>query len=121
MQYTYDQIERMQGTIKYKITESGTAYHIETDDELVRILENIRHDGTRVTLDYGDVKTGESWGEQYDITGTLSRSTGRIKIPILIHNSRSFGGGAILDHCIIGIKHSNKSNGGDIYRVKVTK
>jgi hypothetical protein len=35
--------------------------------------------------------------------GTIGKSTGESKIPILLCNTRSFGGGAILDHCIIRI------------------
>ena len=61
---------------------------------------------TRIVLDYGDVETGESWGEVYDVTGTIGRSTGQLPIPILVYNKRSYGGGSILDHCIISIKES---------------
>lgn len=85
---------------------NGTSYDIRTNDTIIRILEKCRLDGTRIVLDYGDIKTGRSWGEVYDITGRLGRSSGSIKIPILLHNSRSIGGGGILDHCIIGIKTS---------------
>ena len=44
-----------------------------------------------------------SWLEEDDVTGTIGRSTGRQKIPLLIKNSRSLGGGGILCHCIIRI------------------
>lgn len=91
--------------IKYKVV-NGTSYHEETPDKLVEILERLRAGKTRIVLDYGDTKTGKSWGDIYDITGHLSRSTGSIKIPILIHNKRSIGGGSILDHCIIKISES---------------
>lgn len=90
---------------KYKVV-NGTAYHIETSDEVIRVLENCRNNGTRIVLDYGDVKTGRSWGEVNDITGRIGRSMGDFKIPILLHNKNSIGGGGILDHCIIGIKTS---------------
>ena len=85
---------------------NGTSYHVETSAEVIRILEIAKSNNTRIVLDYGDVKTGESWGELYDIVGRIGRSGGSIKIPLLIHNKRSLGGGAILDHCIIGIKTS---------------
>jgi len=84
----------------------GTYYDHRTAPEVVRALEYIRKMGARIRLYYGDVKTGRSWLEGCDVTGTLSRSTGPHKIPILIYNSRSLGGGALLDHCIIGIKGS---------------
>ncbi len=35
--------------------------------------------------------------------GTIGRSTGKQKIPLLIKNSRSSGGGGVLCHCIIRI------------------
>jgi len=87
---------------KYKVV-NGTSYHVETSDEVIQCLEKCRQNGTRIVLDYGDTKTGKSWGEVYDVTGRIGRSTGTSKIPILLHNRRSIGGGAILDHCIIGI------------------
>ncbi len=49
-------------TIKYKVV-NGTSYHEETPDEVVTVLEQCRTDRTRVILDFGDVKTGKSWGE----------------------------------------------------------
>lgn len=85
---------------------NGTSYHKETSNEVIKILEICRENNTRIVLDYGDTKTGKSWNEKYDVTGRIGRSTGNIKIPILLYNSRSIGGGAILDHCIIGIKTS---------------
>lgn len=103
---------------KYKEI-NGTSYHIETSNEVIEVLETCKANKTRIVLDYGDIKTGVSWGEVYDITGTLGRSTGSVKIPILLHNSRSIGGGAILDQCIIGIK---ESKGGKIlYSFNPTK
>jgi len=90
---------------KYKEV-NGTSYDVRTSDKVINVLENCRRNNTRVVLDYGDTKTGESWNEVYDVTGRLGRSTGNIKIPILLHNSKSIGGGAILNHCIIGIKES---------------
>ena len=90
---------------KYKIV-NGTFYHKDTNDEVIRILEICRRNNTRIVLDYGDIDTGKSWGEIHDITGRVSRSTGEIKIPILVHNSRSWGGGAINDKHIISIKTS---------------
>ena len=91
--------------IRYKLI-NGTAYHEQTSDEIVRVLEHVRAKGIRIVLDYGDVETGVSWGDTCDIAGRVSRSTGNIKIPILVHNRRSTGGGAVLDHCIIGIRES---------------
>jgi hypothetical protein len=85
---------------------NGTFYNVRTKDTVVNVLENCRKNNIRIILDYGDVTTGESWEDIYDITGRLGRSTGTLKVPILLYNKRSIGGNAILDHCIIGIKES---------------
>ena len=90
-------------TKQYTVTESGTAYHIETSQQMIELLERIREEGTRVRFHWGDVKTGKDWGDIYDVSGTIGRSIGNYKIPLLIHNSRSYGGGAILTHCIVKI------------------
>lgn len=85
---------------------NGTSYHIETSKQVIDVLEQVKEKRTRIQVDYGDVKTGKSWGEVYDITGTIGRSTGINKIPLLIHNTRSMGGGGLLDHCIVKISIS---------------
>lgn len=90
---------------KYKVV-NGTSYDIRTNIEVIRILELCRENNTRIVLDYGDIKTGKSWNERYDITGRIGRSTGLNKIPILLHNTRSIGGGEIMCYNIIGIKTS---------------
>lgn len=119
MQYSYDGYDHANGRNDYKITESGTAYHLDTPDHLVELLEKLRENQTRITVDYGDVNTGKSWGEIHDISGRIGRSNGKFKIPLLIHNSRSWGGGGLLDHCILSIKCSNKNDGGVLYRAPV--
>lgn len=87
-----------------KYTEvNGTCYHKTTPKQVIDILEEARENRTRLLFDFGDVKTGKSWGETYDIRGTIGRSTGILKIPLLIKTKRSTGGGGILDHCIIKI------------------
>lgn len=75
-------------------------------DEVVKILEQSRTQKIRLVLDFGDVKTGKSWGEVHNIKGYVGRSTGPIKVPILIYNARSLGGDAILDDCIVKITAS---------------
>lgn len=97
-------IEKLQNgnEITYRIV-NGTAYHKQTPQKIVDILENARNKDLRVRLFYGCTNTGIDWKEELDIIGYIGRSTGRIKIPLLIKNSRSLGGGAILDHCIVKI------------------
>jgi len=92
-------------TIKYRII-NGTAYHEETEDAIVLVLENARQSNRliRLRLCYGDVETGRDWGESCDTTGYIGRSTGSIKIPLMIRGINSTGGGGLLDHCIIRIE-----------------
>lgn len=92
-------------TIEYKEI-NGIFYHAQTNQSVIDALESSRNKRQRIIVDYGDTETGKSWNEQFDITGYIGNSTGRIKIPLLIHNSRSMGGGALLDDCIIKISTS---------------
>jgi hypothetical protein len=86
---------------------NGTYYHPETPDEIVLVLERARANNTRIRLYLGDNDTGRSWLEEWDVEGTVGRSQGPIKIPLLLHNRRSLGGGGILTHCIIKVKESS--------------
>lgn len=90
-------------TIRYQQLENGTCYHAETPEAVVRALENARLNDWRIRVFYGDTVTGRSWMDECDTMGTVGRSCGRIKIPLLIKSRRSMGGGALLDHFIIKI------------------
>lgn len=61
------------------------------------------HAEKRVRLWLGNPKTGEVWNEEYDIVGRIGYSTGVDKVPLLINNNRSMGGGAILLDCVMHI------------------
>jgi hypothetical protein len=89
---------------QYKVSEHGTAFHIDTDNEICRILDEAIQSKKRLKIYLGDTKTGRDWNEEYNTTGRIGRSTGTIKIPLMIHSSRSYGGAAILDYCIVKIK-----------------
>lgn len=90
---------------EYKVV-NGTSYSVDTCDRVIEVLERCKANRTRIVLDYGDVKTKVSWNEEFDIMGYIGRSNGSIKVPLLIHNSRSLGGGCILTDCILSIKES---------------
>lgn len=66
----------------------------------------------RIRIFYGDTETGRSWHEENNVCGTIGRSTGTKKIPLLIANSRSLGGSGILEQCIVAVKIRN----GFLYR-----
>lgn len=93
----------MANEIKYKVID-GTSFHQKTSPTVCDILNRFLHSEKRLKLYYGDVETGRDWNEENDTTGTIGRSTGTSKIPLLILTKRSHGGGAILDHCIVKIK-----------------
>jgi len=84
------------------------AYHEKTNIGAITALEFCRKNRIRIKLNLGNIETGISWNEENDITGRVGLSKGNeARFPILVHNERSFGGGSILDHCILQIKESN--------------
>jgi hypothetical protein len=66
-------------------------------------LQQARAINTRIRLFFGDKDTGRDWGEENYVVGTVGRSAGPIKVPLLIHNERSTGGGVIITDCIVKI------------------
>jgi hypothetical protein len=82
---------------------NGTAYHMKTPEAVIRVLENAMASRARIRVFLGDTETGRDWLEEHDVMGYVGRSTGNLQIPLLVNNSRSMGGGALLSHCIIRI------------------
>jgi hypothetical protein len=91
----------------YKAPINGVYYDYQTPDSVVRALENARSRGTRIRLHYGSAE-GKDWLEEWDREGRVSCSMGPIKVPLLIHNNRSLGGGPILDASIVKITTATK-------------
>ena len=92
----------------YKET-NGTSYDTRTSDEIIKILENARLNRIRLHISLGDTdgpNAGQDWLEEFETHGYVGRSMGPVKVPLLIANKRSIGGGAILDHCIVRIRAS---------------
>ena len=90
----------------YKII-SGTSYHEATPDAVIRVLEAARQSRTRLHISLGDTTNGKDWLEEFESHGYVSRSMGPVKVPLLVANRRSLGGGAILTHCIVRIRTSS--------------
>lgn len=78
-----------------------TTYPKDTLEEVKKVLNHAIEERLRIRVWYG--KNGRSWNEENDIIGYIGSSTGTNKVPLLIHSARSFGGGALLVHCIIKI------------------
>ena len=90
--------------IKYKEI-GGTFFHEQTPISVCNILNEYMHNREKeLKLYFGDAETGRDWKEEYDTVGSVGRSTGSIKMPLLIAKKNSSGGGVILDHCIVKIK-----------------
>ena len=88
---------------KKEVVFSGNT-PLNTARKIIELYENKK----RIVLDYGDIKTGESWNEIYDISGKIGMTKGHynLRYPILLHNTRSMGGCMILTNCILSIKES---------------
>lgn len=94
---------------------NGTTYHNTTPKRLVKLLERLRANQARVSIVYGDTKTGKPW-DACPRSGRIGRSMGPIKIPLLIHNSRCSGGDGVFDDCILEVRYANKKQGGVLYK-----
>ena len=86
----------------YKVID-GTSFDVRTPNQVCDVLLRLMNKDHRVRVFYGDADTGRDWCEFNDTMGYVVRTGGKVKIPILLHNSRSIGGGSILDHCIVKI------------------
>ena len=83
---------------------NGISYSKNTTDEVIKILEIAKKNKARIRLTYGNPETGLDWGEEHDIEGYVGCSMGPMKIPLLVYNARSMGGGGILTDCIVKIE-----------------
>lgn len=81
-----------------------------TDPKVVEIIRQYHSSRKRLRIFYGDSKTGRDWMSEYNVIGTVGRSTGTMKIPLLIASTRSYGGGAISTSSIVRLMDvKNKS------------
>lgn len=79
------------------------SFNPKTPETVKKVLNSLNASRTRVRLFYGDTITGMAWAEENFVLGTIGNSTGIAKIPLLIANTRSMSGGAILDGSLVGI------------------
>lgn len=89
-------------TVRYQRLPSGTCYHEDTPQEVIALLEEVQGTQRKIRLYYGDPATGQSWFDENDVIGTIGRSCGKIKVPLLIEPGES-GGLAILDTVSCGL------------------
>jgi hypothetical protein len=94
-------------SVRYRRLPSGTCYHADTPETVIAVLENHRRNQRKIRLFYGNSQTGQCWLDEYDVVGCIGRSTGPIKVPLLIPPG-DIGGPALLDHCLIRIDSPRK-------------
>ena len=98
-----------------------TFYAADTPDDVIRVLHQARRSEQRIRVHYGYTtqesaaehpelhgEVGRDWLEENDVEGTVGRSMGPIKIPLVIRSSRSTGGPGILTDCIVKITTTGK-------------
>ncbi len=95
---------------EYQLSESGISYDKITPAAVIAVIDNVYKSKLRVRIYCGNPLTGKAWTEENDVIGTIGRSTGQVKIPLLIANSRSNGGHGLLDGCILKITDAKSGN-----------
>ena len=101
-------LEKITDSAEHKYLKTGldTCYTADTKPAMIELLESLIATQTRCRFHWGEVsgdKAGLDWGDCHDVEGRIGRSTGNIKIPLLIYNRRSSGGGALLTANIVKI------------------
>lgn len=92
-----------------------TWYSPGTPVAVRKILERYRIEGGRIRLFYGDPATGRDWLEENDVVGTVGRSSGTLKVPLLIPPG-DCGGPAISDNCLIRL--CDADSGEELWRCR---
>ena len=82
----------------------GFWFSVNTPLQVRNAIVHAHSNLLRVRIHLGNKETGKLWLEEHDIIGRIGRSTGSQEIPLLIPRANSHGGGALLDHCILGIQ-----------------
>ena len=70
----------------------GTWFRASTPNKVKRIINRLIHTDEVVRLFYGDPNTGKMDVTEFEILGTIGRSGGILKVPLLLEEHSSFGG-----------------------------
>ncbi len=95
----------------------GTYYDADTPDQIIQVLHNARKSSRRIRIHYGYTKVdagqedhiGRDWLDEFDAEGTIGRSMGPVKIPLMIASKRSTGGPGLLTGCIVKITTTGRN------------
>lgn len=71
-----------------------------TPEAVCTVLERYRKSGRTLRVVLGDPDTGRDWHEEHDVVGRVGRSSGSLKIPLLVSGDESCGP-ALLTRCIV--------------------
>jgi hypothetical protein len=71
-----------------------------TDPAVAKVLERYRKNEKKLRVFCGDTTTGRDWLEECDVIGTIGRSSGSQKVPLLVPPGESYGA-AISTACVL--------------------
>ena len=101
----YNAYRNLTGMLSREKIDLGTWFDPDTHPEVKRQLELAMKGGYRLRIEYGDRETGQAWDDRPN-AGTISRSMGPMKVPLLIRRAGSYGGDSVLDACIVKISET---------------
>jgi hypothetical protein len=104
----------MKDLIEYR----GLWFNPDTPQEVMAVVKahSERHPRCRLRFHYGDQQTGRDWLEEFECEGYIGRSCGKTPVPLVVHNERSHGGGALMTSSIIGIRKTTATDPYWLYR-----
>lgn len=109
----YRRYERAVAAFGSSVASKRTYFDPGTAPEVRKILDRFRENERTIRLFLGDPETGKDWGEENDVVGTIGRSGGTMKVPLLIPSGEC-GGTAILTACIVRL--IDVERGQEVYR-----
>jgi hypothetical protein len=109
----YNQHRAMIDHVAKNGIDLGTWFNLKTDPVVKHVIEEYLRSQRPVRIFYGDTDTGKVWLEEHDVYGRIGRSTGFLKIPLMIVGNSS-GGCGLLDACIVRIVDGESKR--EVYR-----
>jgi hypothetical protein len=101
----YNGYRNLTSLLSREKVDLGTWFDPETHPEVRRQLELALKGKYRLRIEYGDRETGQAHDDRPN-SGTISRSMGPMKVPLLIRSTRSYGGDVISTAHIVKISET---------------
>lgn len=79
---------------------TNTFFDPDTPAAVQTLLEAYRKSGKPLRVFLGNAETGRDWLEEFDVVGSIGRSMGPLKVPLLVAKGAD-GGGALLTANIV--------------------